>query len=348
MCFILPPHMLKELAKNGTATDRGTAINSLGLSMRLKGRQEVMSSISLGTLSAGSETFDGLRRRISDAGNTDKIPGTLVLSEDDQTPSPDVAVNEAFHGAGLVYNFLKDAFKRNSIDDHGLRMDATVHYGTNYDNAFWEGRQMIYGDGDGRFFNRFTIDEAIILHESFHGVTQHEANLDYFDQPGALNESYSDVMALCGKHWKMMRDNWSFKNASWLIGEGLFTSAVKGRALRDASAPGTAYNDPVIGKDIQPGHMNAFVVTKDDDSGVHINSGIMNYMFFLTCEQLQDIPSWSGAGQIWYQTLLRLRRYSNFSDAAAMLVKVASELHGSGSREQVAVKSAAGAVGIAF
>ena len=107
--------------------------------------------------------------------------------------SADVAVNEAYDGAGATYDLYFEVYGRNSIDDRGMRLDSSVHYGTHYDNAFWNGRQMVYGDGDGKLFERFTISVDVIGHELTHGVTAREANLDYQGQSGALNESISDV-----------------------------------------------------------------------------------------------------------------------------------------------------------
>jgi len=96
-------------------------------------------------------------------------------------------VNEAYDGAGATHSLFKTEFQRNSIDDRGLRLDSTVHFGQQFDNAFWNGRQMVYGDGDGQLFNRFTIAIDVIGHELTHGVTQFSSGLIYQDQPGALS-----------------------------------------------------------------------------------------------------------------------------------------------------------------
>jgi Zn-dependent metalloprotease len=107
--------------------------------------------------------------------------------------SSDKEVMEAFKGLLATYAFYWDIFNRNSIDDHGLPLIGTVHYGRNYDNAFWNGNQMVFGDGDLQILQRFTISTDIIGHELTHGVTGDTANLDYQGQSGALNESVSDV-----------------------------------------------------------------------------------------------------------------------------------------------------------
>jgi Zn-dependent metalloprotease len=255
----------------------------------------------------------------------------------------DIAVDEAYDGAGATYDLFYEIYERNSIDDRGMRLDSTVHYGMNYDNAFWNGNQMVYGDGDGDLFNRFTIAIDVIGHELTHGITQYEANLTYRDQPGALNESFSDVF---GTMVKQRALNQQANEADWLIGEGLFTSNVNGEALRSMKAPGTAYNDPVIGKDPQPAHMRDYAKVSYDNGGVHINSGIPNHAFYLVATEIGGY-AWEKAGMIWYIVLRdRLSSRAQFQDAANMTYQVAAELYGNGSTEQQAVKNGWNGVGI--
>ncbi|RPJ43445.1 MAG: M4 family peptidase, partial [Chloroflexi bacterium] len=211
------------------------------------------------------------------------------------------------------------------------------------------GQQMVYGDGDEdlppdqRLFNRFTIALDVISHELTHGVTQHEANLVYSYQPGALNESWSDVF---GSLVKQNHFNQTARNADWIIGAGLFTANVNGVGIRSMKAPGTAYNDPVLGKDPQPGHMNDYVNTPQDNGGVHINSGIPNRAFYVTAYEL-DGYAWEKAGRIWYTTLTdRLSSTASFQDAANATYAVAGDLYGTNSLEQQAVMKGWTEVGI--
>src|SRR5262245_54891431 len=155
---------------------------------------------------------------------------------------------------------------------------------------------MVFGDGDGTLFNRFTISIDVIGHELTHGVTGSEANLTYQGQAGALNESISDVFGSLIKQYSL---NQTAAAADWLIGAGLLASSVKGVALRSMKAPGTAYNDPTLGKDPQPDNMSKFVHTAEDSGGVHINSGIPNKAFFLVATSLGG-HAWEKAGQVWY------------------------------------------------
>jgi Zn-dependent metalloprotease len=258
-------------------------------------------------------------------------------------------VNEAYDGAGATYDLFMDAYGRNSIDDQGMTIESSVHYQVGYDNAFWNGRQMVYGDGDEdlpqgqRLFNRFTIAMDVIGHELTHGITQFEAGLLYRGQPGALNESISDVFGSLVNQYALRE---TAAEADWLIGKGLFTKNVKGHAIRSLKEPGTAYNDPVIGKDPQPGHMKDYVSTLEDSGGVHINSGIPNHAFYLMALELGGY-AWERVGRIWYVTLCeKIGGDADFQEFANKSYVTAGELYGSGSLEQQAVHSGWTGVGI--
>ena len=224
-----------------------------------------------------------------------------------------------------------------------MKLDSTVHYGEDYTNAFWNGTQMVYGDGDGEIFQRFTKSIDVIGHELTHGVTQYEAALEYEGQAGALNESFSDVFGSMIKQHALKQ---AVDKADWLIGAGLFTRKVNGVALRSMKEPGTAYNDPTIGKDPQPAHMKDYVNTTGDNGGVHINSGIPNRSFYLTAIELGGY-AWEKTGRIWYIALTeRLRESSDFQRAANITFEVAGTLYGKNAKEQNAVKKAWDLVGI--
>jgi Zn-dependent metalloprotease len=282
------------------------------------------------------------RRTVYDASNGETLPGKLVRSEDDDE-SGDIAVNEAFNGAGATYDLYHDVFERNSVDDQGLRLDSTVHYSAQYDNAFWNGNQMVYGDGDARLFNRFTISIDVIGHELTHGVVQFEAGLIYQDESGALNESFADVFGSLVKQYSLKQ---TVDQADWLIGAGLLAPGVNGTALRSLKAPGTAYDDPMLGKDPQPAHYTNRFQGSQDNGGVHINSGIPNRAFYLAATVIGG-SAWEKTGKIWYIALRDvLRSKSNFNSAAKATINVAGQLYGQNSSEQQAVRDAWEAVGV--
>ncbi len=335
---IVPPHILRAIAARGTPRQRAWALQALALSERTRGRRDVLGEIAAASALAAA----GRRRSVYDARKGSRLPGTLVRSEG-EPPVADVAVDEAYDGAGATYDLYHDVYGRDSIDDRGMALVSTVHYRVAYDNAFWDGGQMVYGDGDGKIFQRFTKAVDVIGHELTHGVTQYEASLEYADQPGALNESFSDVFGSLVKQRVLSQ---TASEADWLIGAGLFTAAVHGNALRSMAAPGTAYDDKVIGKDPQPADMAHYVETPDDNGGVHINSGIPNRAFYLAATAIGG-NAWEKAGKVWYVTLRdRLRPRSDFTAAANLTVAVAKELFGARGAVARAVAAAWAEVGV--
>ncbi len=284
----------------------------------------------------------GKQRRIYDAKGGRRLPGHLVRQEGGPV-SRDTEVNEAYRGAGLTYDFFHKIYGRNSLDAKGMRLDGSVHYGKRYDNAFWNGQQMVYGDGDGEFFEHFTKAIDVIGHELTHGVVQFEAGLIYQDEPGALNESFADVFGSLIKQYSRRQ---KASEADWLIGKGLFTKKVKGQALRSLKSPGTAYDDPILGRDPQPAHMKDFLRTTQDNGGVHINSGIPNKAFYEVAIRLGGL-AWEKAGKIWYAALTeKIDPEASFKSAAQATVVAARELFGSASKEEEAVREGWDAVGI--
>ncbi|MEO8428625.1 MAG: M4 family metallopeptidase [Verrucomicrobiota bacterium] len=339
VCTIIPSYMLRELAERGSDQMRERALNTLQHSERLRGHREMLASLGAVSISPPA----GVKRRtIYNLGHGTNLPGTLVRGEG-SAKSKDKQVNEAYDFSGVTYDFYRTVYGRNSIDDKGMRLDSSVHYSTAYDNAFWNGMQMVYGDGDGTIFDRFTKCLDVIGHELTHGVTQWEAALEYQDQPGALNESFSDVFGVLVKQWKLKQ---TADKADWLIGAGLLAKGIHGVALRSMKAPGTAYDDPNLGKDPQPAHMKNLYKGGQDNGGVHINSGIPNHAFYLVATALGG-NAWDRAGKIWYDTLCnRLRPNSNFKAAANATLVSASDLFGATSKERGAVKAAWQQVGV--
>jgi Zn-dependent metalloprotease len=336
---IVPPYLLAHMARLSDPRLKRVAeaaMRTLVLSERLRGQRHA-----LGEIAPLAATPTGTKRRtIFDARQGGTLPGELVRGESD-APGKDPAVNEAYDGLGATYDLFWERFGRRSIDGKGMRLDATVHYRRLFNNAFWNGRQMVFGDGDGVIFGRFTRCLDVIGHELTHGVTQFEAGLEYQGQPGALNESVSDVF---GSLVKQNALGQSAEEADWLIGAGLFMPSVKGRALRSMKDPGTAYDDPRLGKDPQPAHMKHYVETEDDSGGVHINSGIPNRAFCLAALGFGG-PAWRKAGSVWYLALTDLLgERASFADAAEVTTAVAGRELGKDAAE--IVRGAWNAVGV--
>ncbi|WP_438856401.1 M4 family metallopeptidase [Agromyces sp. M3QZ16-3] len=282
-------------------------------------------------------------RRISDAEGAESLPGRLARTEG-RPPTGDAAVDQAYDGLGEVWALFERVYGRDAIDGEGAPLEATVHFGDRYDNAFWDGERMVFGDGDGEVFRGFTQSISVIGHELAHGVTELTARLRYRGQSGALNEHVSDVFGALTEQYAMGQDA---DAASWLIGEGVFTELVQGRALRSMLEPGTAYDDDVLGRDPQPAHMRDYIETDADNGGVHLNSGIPNRAFALAAVELGGF-AWEHVGRIWYDALTggTLRPNDGFAEFAAATLGAARERYGEGSREVLAVANGWSAVGI--
>ncbi len=318
-CTFVPPYLLERIA----ATDgdaAGACRETMAIDAWLRSRREEQAQGERVPPPVGA--LGQLAWTVHTADNGTVLPGRVVRTPTDG-PAGDVAVDEAANGITGTLTMFDRVFGRDSFDGQGAPVSLTVHYGRNYDNAFWDGTQLVFGDGDGQIFERFTKPVDVLGHEFAHAVTEHTAGLVYRDQAGALNESVSDVFGSCLKQWLLDE---SAAAADWLIGEGLFKPGVAARALRDMRAPGTAYDDPRLGRDPQVGHMDDFVRTTSDNGGVHVNSGIPNRAFAIAATSIGG-SSWDGAGQIWYAALTggAVRPTTDFAGFAAATVAAAGD-----------------------
>ncbi|MHB1381471.1 MAG: M4 family metallopeptidase [Thermoleophilia bacterium] len=259
-------------------------------------------------------------RKTYTANNGTSLPGTLLITEGGS--SGDAVAQAAHTNIGSTYDYFKNSFGRDSYNNAGANLTSTVHYGSSYNNAFWNGSQMTYGDGDGYVFAPLGNSLDVVAHELTHGVTQHSAGLIYSYQSGALNESYSDVFGVM-----VDRDD-------WLLGEDVYTPTIPGDALRSISNP-TQFG--------QPAHMNNYVNTSSDNGGVHTNSGIPNKAAYNVAVAIGK----DKMEQIWYRTLtMYLTSVSQFTDARDGSVQAATDLYGAGSPEVTAVVNGFNSVGI--
>ncbi|MEV4741463.1 M4 family metallopeptidase [Streptomyces sp. NPDC049555] len=336
-CGIVPPHVLDRLAESEDPRHHEPARRTLEHDGALRIRRQVTAAARTVSGAAAGAASDHPQRTIYDTRHGTTLPGAKVHSESDG-PAKDATVNRAHAGLGATFDLYFKVYGRHSIDGAGMPLNASVHYGQGYDNAFWDGEQMVFGDGDGDLFLDFTIPVDVIGHELTHGVTQHTANLEYYGQSGALNESVSDVFGSLIKQYALGQ---STDQADWLIGAGLLGPGVdKGAALRSMKAPGTAYQDDVLGTDPQPATMEHYVRTSRDNGGVHINSGIPNHAFYLLATALGG-NAWERAGRIWYQTLTggELASDADFAAFARLTVASARTLYGEGDAVQAVLKA---------
>ena len=367
VCPIVPPDMLRRIAA-GAGPEHpeipddaaAAAQRTLVADAQLRRQREVYAERGRGDLRGPIPGLPNLRERapelrkppakaeapavqraVHDAQHGSQLPGKLVRGEGKPATS-DASVNRAYDGLGDTWKLYWSAFQRDSLDGEGLELVASVHYQEQYDNAFWDGQQMVFGDGDGTYFNDFTSSVDVIGHELTHGVTQYTAGLTYVTQSGALNESLSDCFGSMVKQQALGQDA---ADADWLIGEGLFTAKVNGVALRSMKAPGTAYDDPVLGKDPQPADMDGYVRlpadSQHDNGGVHTNSGIPNRAFYLAATSIGG-TAWEGAGPVWYDVLTgsKITKDIDFAGFAALTVEAATARFGKNSIEAKAVLDA--------
>ena len=343
-CGIVPPYLLRHLAASPDDALAAPARASLLLDDTHRRRRSSAPGVTPMRPAKRSDDATGPRRTISDVRGGTTLPGDVVRTEG-AAPVGDAAADEAYDGLGATWALFHDVYGRDSLDGAGLPLDASVHYGRDYDNAFWDGARMVFGDGDGRIFGRFTVAVDVIGHELAHGVTEKTAGLVYQGQSGALNESLSDVFGVLVKQRLLGQQA---ADADWLIGAGLFLPSVQGSALRSMKAPGTAYDDPVLGRDPQPATMADYLQTTDDNGGVHTNSGIPNHAFYLAATGIGGFAA-DGAGQVWYDVLTggELAPDADFAAFAGLTVAAATRRFGTGSAQAQAVTAAWQQVGVA-
>ncbi|PEA55502.1 bacillolysin [Bacillus pseudomycoides] len=312
---------------NKVGTGKGVLGDTKSINTTLSGSSYYLQD---NTRGATIYTYDGKNRTT--------LPGTLWLDADNIfNASRDAAAVDAHYYAGVTYDYYKNTFNRNSFDNAGAALKSTVHYGSNYNNAFWNGSQMVYGDGDGYTFSPLSGGLDVIGHELTHAVTERSSNLIYQNESGALNEAVSDIFGTLVEYY----DN---RNPDWEIGEDIYTPGTAGDALRSMSDP-TKYGDP--------DHYSKRYTGTSDNGGVHTNSSIINKAAYLLANggthygvTVNGIGK-DKVGAIYYRAnTLYFTQSTTFSQARAGLVQAAADLYGANSAEVTAVKQSYDAVGV--
>ena len=308
----IPPYIMGGLAREGIEEARVT-IQQSRLIRRSRSKRMVDMETFLGT---AKETKAS--RKVYDSNNTYEKRVKLVMSEGG-SPSTDESVKNAYDYVGQVFDYFRDVMARNSIDNLGMDLVINVHFGEKYQNAFWDGDEIILGDGDGKIFSNFSRSLDVIAHELAHGITQFSANFKYSGQSGALHEHFSDVF---GSAITQHVANQNAHDADWLIGNEIMGPELYGESIRSVSEPGTAYDNSLLGKDQQPDHMDNYYQGSADNFGVHVNSGIPNKAFYLASLEIGT----EKAALIWYQALQKLWPNANFNDAVKIIVETTRNL----------------------
>jgi Zn-dependent metalloprotease len=312
VCFFVPPHVQAALAENTEGSAADAIQQDLAEAARDRRSAAITKTAPETDLTLAPPATGTSRREVYDSGNSTNQRVKLVRPEGSpETKDPEVI--NAYDSAGTVRSYFKQVLNRDSIDNRALDLVLNVHYGNKFNNAFWDGDEMTFGDGDGVIFSGFARSLDVVAHELAHGVTQFASGLVYKDESGALNEHFSDVFGTAITQWV---SNEGPDDADWLIGDEIMGPDLYGEALRSMRNPGSAYNNPIIGKDPQPAHYADRFTGSGDNGGVHINSGIPNRAFYLTATELGDTQV---AARIWYHALHFLKPNSTFAQAATQI-----------------------------
>jgi Zn-dependent metalloprotease len=296
-CFIIPVKVLKKFSRDQELSESARKVfaDAARFEKEWRKAREVRLEVLLSAkkmLVSGLTTASALPPVISlfDCRHHNVLPGVSVPNP---SASLDSTCKRAFAETTAVSKFYQSVFGRNSIDDAGMAMISSIHYSVNYNNAFWNGSQMTYGDGDGNIFIDFTKGNDVICHELTHGVTQNTLGLTYQDQPGGLNESISDVFGSMFRQWEAKQD---VNHADWLIGKDIMGPGAISRGftcLRDMSNPAAIHClSP------QPTKFSQYRNGMDP----HDSSGIPNFAFYKAAMSIGG-NSWEIAGKIWYKAI---------------------------------------------
>lgn len=311
-CFIVPPKVMRKLSRDQalTAKQREAFRDMIKFEAQWRAARIAATEahfIASRTLAGKVTLASSPAITVYDCGNGVSLPGSQVANPGG---SKDVTVRRTFRETTAVADFFQKVFNRNSIDDGGMSLLSSVHYGVAYNNAFWNGTQMTYGDGDGKIFTDFTAADDVICHELTHGVTQFTLALGYTDEAGGLNESISDVFGSMFRQWNAKH---SVTKADWLIGSDIMgpLATAKGyTCLRDMANPSAKHCLAP-----QPKHFSQFQPSMDP----HESSGIPNFAFYKAATAIGG-NSWDRTGQIWYKAITALPatpglRMQAFADA---------------------------------
>ena len=262
------------------------------------------------------------------AENTTWLPGVLVRREG-QAPTGDAHADAAHDNAGRVYDYFFQMYGRDSLDGRGMAIESTVHYGQAYANAFWNGSEVVYGDGDGEQFGPLGFGLDVAAHELTHGIIERTARLAWQQQPGALNEAYADIFAVL------------VDTANWEIGESVYTPRIAGDALRSLADPGR-YGQPRSWAE----YLELPLTSEGDNGGIHVNSSIISHVAY----KIATTIGRQKLGQIFYRTLtMKLTTVSDFLDARDLTIQACGELvgmHGISSADCRVVQSAFAEAGL--
>ena len=294
MCQIVPERVLKRLAadRKYSAEQRKNFADTIKIDTQLRRlRTQAARLTRVAALMAEAPTVAPAPAiTVYDCNHGQTLPGAQILNP---ATSTDPTARHVFSETKSVEAFYAQVFGRNSIDNAGMTMISSIHYGVRYNNAFWNGSQMTYGDGDGSIFLDFSNANDVIGHELTHGVTQYSLQLNYTNDAGGLNESLSDCFGSMFRQWEA---NQTVKQADWLIGKDIMgPSAIESgySCLRDMADPDAKHclaPQPTKYSQVKPG------------MDPHLSSGPPNLAFCMIAKAVGG-NSWDQVGQVWYRSM---------------------------------------------
>ena len=312
----IPPYLLYEIGRrsgNAAYTEAGRLAESMQVTTpSFRPHDETTSD------------FHGARE-VYDAKGKFHLPGQKARFEGEK-PTGDTEVDKVYEYTGIVRDFYAREYNRNSIDGNGMKFISSINFRRDpsipFENAFWDGNQMAYGrpEKDSPFKTFVLLD--VTGHEITHGVSAKEVVEAYYGQSGALKESISDVF---GELIEQYANKQTADQADWLIGDGAFKKGVNDRGLRDMLNPGTAYDDPRLGKDPQPSDMANYKKTSGDHGGIHTNSSIPSRAFALFARAVGGY-AWEDPGHIWFAARKAAGNNPSFATFAYQTIEAAKAL----------------------
>jgi Zn-dependent metalloprotease len=294
-CFIIPDVVIKQLKKEGYDVP-------LNPKKEVEDFRTERATFMSSERSLMAVSNNNGQRIVYDSQNSAKKK-LKVVRKDGDPPVADSDVNAAFDNGEIIKKYFKEVLEWDSIDGESLDLIFNVHYLVRYNNAFWDGEQMTFGDGDGVNFTGFSKALDVTGHELTHGIVQYTSGLVYKGQSGALNEHFADVFGSAVKQWHLKQDA---KSADWLIGDSCMLGNFKGKAIRSMKTP----SDTAVVMMAQPESMEKFYKGTSDNGGVHINSGILNKAFYLVSMDIGTIA----AAKLWFEALKNLRPTAKFAN----------------------------------
>ena len=320
-CFIIPGDVLERLAEDTKLPEqvRLASADTTKVGHEIRKLREQARKLTMATQSTAAlvQLAAAPLVTVYDCKTSQTLPGTPVASPGS---SSDTTAKRTFNETSRVADFYQKVFNRNSIDNAGMTMMSSIHFGVKYNNAMWNGSQMLYGDGDAAIFIDFTNGNDVIGHELTHGVTQHTLQLAYANEAGGLNESLSDCFGSMFRQWEAKQDA---AQADWLIGFDIMGPTAKARGytcLRDMADPAAKHclaPQPTKYSQIKPG------------MDPHYSSGPPNLAFCVACKTLGG-KSWEKIGQVWYKVMTGFGPSPNMKmkTFAARTRKTAAQLFG--------------------